>query len=106
MPMLSGELMVNIFKEGKTFVAYAPALDLSTCGKTRKKAEENFEEILEIFLTECVNDGTLGDVLASLGWQKRVRSWAPPKTIGHLSIPLPTLKIPRESHNQNTVKAV
>ena len=34
----------HIFKEGDTYVAYVPALDLSSCGATD---EGTFDEILE-----------------------------------------------------------
>ena len=35
-------LPVSVLKEGKSFVAYTPALDLSTAGKTLEDAQKNF----------------------------------------------------------------
>ena len=43
-------LPVTIFKEGKSYVAYSPALDLSTSASTYKKARIRFLEIVEFFL--------------------------------------------------------
>ena len=39
-------LPVTIFKEGKSYVAYSPALDLSTSASTYKKAQVRFSEIV------------------------------------------------------------
>jgi predicted RNase H-like HicB family nuclease len=47
-------LPVTIFKEGKAFVAYTPALDLSTAGKTEVQARRMFEEAVEAFLEELI----------------------------------------------------
>lgn len=89
---LQSVLPVTIFKEGKMFVAYTPALDLSSCGKTFKEAHANFKEAADIFFRECVRHGTLDDVLASLGWRKTSKppGWRPPEIVGHVNIPIPT----------------
>lgn len=47
-------LPVSVLKEGKRFVAYAPALDLSTSGKTYEEAKERFEEAVTLFFEETV----------------------------------------------------
>jgi len=79
---------VQFYKEGKMFIAYSQALDLSTCGKTYEEAKKNFAEALEIFLEECISMGTLPEVLESCGWQKVKRHWQPPIFIGTDDIPL------------------
>ena len=43
---------VSVFKEGKTFVAFSPVLDLSTCGDTLGKAQKMFQEATEVFFEE------------------------------------------------------
>ena len=43
-------LPVLFLKEDKMFVAYSPALDLSTCGKTFEEAKKNFGQAMDIFL--------------------------------------------------------
>jgi len=74
---------VSVFKEDKTFVAYSPVLDLSTCGKTLEKAQEMFQEATEIFFEELERKGTTGEVLTSLGWKKVNSSWFPPTEVSH-----------------------
>lgn len=41
---IKAELPVIIFKEGKKFVAYSPALDLSTCANTFEQVRKRFAE--------------------------------------------------------------
>lgn len=64
------QLSVMIIKEGDSFIAYAPALDFSTCGKSVEEAQRMFAEGVNIFLSECVKMGTLQDVLVDCGWSK------------------------------------
>lgn len=76
-------LPVTIFKEGKSYVAYSPALDLSTSASTYKKAQTRFSEIVEIFFEEVSEMGTLDAVLTGLGWQKIKSNWQPPVVISN-----------------------
>lgn len=39
--MVNLSFTVHIFKEGKTYVAYVPELDLSSCGTTKNEASKN-----------------------------------------------------------------
>jgi predicted RNase H-like HicB family nuclease len=41
-------------KEKESYVAFSPALDLSTCGQTIEEARKNFAEVLETFFEECI----------------------------------------------------
>jgi hypothetical protein len=81
-------LPVTIFKEGKSYVAYSPALDLSTSASTYKKAQIRFSEIVEIFLEELLEMGTLDMVLKDLGWQKIKSNWQPPVVISNYMQPM------------------
>jgi hypothetical protein len=76
-------LPVTIFKEGKSYVAYSPALDLSTCASTYKKAQVRFSEIVDIFFEELSEMGTLESVLTGLGWQKVKSNWQPPVVVSN-----------------------
>jgi len=79
-------------KEKGSFVAFSPALDLSTCGKTFEEAKKNFSEALDIFFEECIEMGTLHEVLESYGWEKSGKNgWKPPAYIGEDRIALPRL---------------
>ena len=78
---LKFNLPVSIIKEGDSFIAYTPALDLSTCADTYEKSKERFEEIVDIFFEEIIKRGTLEDVLSGLGWRKVKSEWNPPVII-------------------------
>jgi predicted RNase H-like HicB family nuclease len=66
----SCSLPVTIFREGKAFVAYTPALDLSSAGKTEAQARRMFTEAIEAFFEELIEMGTVESVLKELGWTK------------------------------------
>ncbi len=76
-------LTVVILKEGDKFVAYTPALDLSTYGKTLKEAQKNFVEAANLFLEEIKESDTVDEVLTGLGWTKLNREMVPPEVISH-----------------------
>ncbi|MDZ7726246.1 MAG: hypothetical protein U5L75_01560 [Candidatus Campbellbacteria bacterium] len=72
------QLTVNFIKHGRQVVAYSPALDISTVGKTEKKAKERFEELVDIFFEEIAEEGTTEQALKELGWRKVKKHWQPP----------------------------
>lgn len=78
-------LPVSILKEGKRFIAYSPALDLSTSGKTYSEAKRRFAEIVDIFFEEISKKGNLETVLKELGWRKVQSRWQPPIVISQES---------------------
>ena len=83
--MLEFNLPVSILREGKKFIAYTPALDLSTSAETYEKAKERFSEIVNIFFEELIKKGTLEDVLRDLGWRRIQRKWSPPVVVSQES---------------------
>ena len=74
---------VSVFKEGDTFVAYAPTLDISTCAESLAEVHSRFTELVQIFFEELVRLGTTDEVLESLGWHKSESSWNPPMEVEH-----------------------
>ena len=74
-------LPVQFIKQGKSVVAYSPALDLSTAGKNLSEARKRFSEIVKIFFDELIEAGTTQDVLTELGWtrQSKKSNWLPPQ---------------------------
>lgn len=78
---LSFNLPVLITKQNKRFVAYTPALDISTSGKTEKEAKARFVELANLFLEEIVEAKTAHEVLSELGWKKVQKVWTPPEVI-------------------------
>jgi predicted RNase H-like HicB family nuclease len=65
------EVSVHLLKEGNYFVAYCPALDLSSYGKTEAEARQAFNGAMKIFLEETEKRGTLEKELLNLGWALR-----------------------------------
>lgn len=74
-------LPVTILREGKRFVAYSPALDLSTSGTTFAQAQRRFIEAAHLFFEELADKGTTEIVLADLGWEKVRRKWQAPTLV-------------------------
>ena len=75
---MSGTLNVAIFKEGRTYIAYAPGLDLVAQGKNISDARKNFEELVDIYFEETVSKGTLEKDLLRCGWKKNAGVIHPP----------------------------
>ena len=75
------QLQVSFLKEGNRFVAYSPALDFSTSGKTLKEAQRMFDEGVNVFFDELEHMGTTEEVLMSMGWSKRGNSVEPPVVV-------------------------
>ncbi len=81
----------QVFKEGKTYVAYTPELDVSSCGRAEDKARLNLIEAVRLFLEEAGNMGTIDQILEEAGYVKRRGSLEAPKLISveRAKIPLP-----------------
>jgi len=75
---VNGSLNVAIFKEGRSYIAYAPALDLAAQGKSVKDVQKNFEDIFDIYLEETMTKGTLEKDLLRCGWNKQAGKMQPP----------------------------
>ena len=65
------QFTIQIFKEGRLYVAYAPQLDLSSCGGTEAKARQNLLEAARLFLEEAERMGTLRQILEEAGFVQR-----------------------------------
>ncbi len=74
-------LPVSILKEGKRFIAYSPALDISTSGKSHAEARRRFTEAVQIFFEEIMRVGTLEKSLTELGWKKSGSHLRPPLVV-------------------------
>lgn len=64
-----------VFREKKMYVAYAPELDISSCGHTAMEARKNIEEAVELFLEEAKKNGTLSQILEEAGFIKNRGEW-------------------------------
>ena len=63
------QFTTRIFKEGRTYVAHALELDVSSCGGTKEKAVKRLQEAVRLFLEGAEGMGTLNRVLKEAGYQ-------------------------------------
>ncbi len=76
------KVSVILLEEHGQFVAYCPALELSSYGETEKEAVVAFDDAVEVFFDETQRKGTLEKSLLRLGWilqQKPRPSYIPPR---------------------------
>ena len=59
-------------KEGDAIVSYAPALELSGCGKDEEEARKSFEIVLNAYIKYTIENGTLEADLVRHNWKKEV----------------------------------
>jgi predicted RNase H-like HicB family nuclease len=69
---------VQVFREGKMFVAHAPELDVSSAGETVQKAKIHLLEAVEAFVEEAQRMGTLTDILEEAGYERTPAGWKAP----------------------------
>ena len=86
MKSLSLRLPVFITKQGRRFVAYTPALDISTSGRSEKDVQVKFSGLAHLFIEEITEAGTVNEVLSELGWKKVQKKWNPPQMVSSNSI--------------------
>lgn len=71
-----------VFKEGKTYVAYCPELDLSSCGGSVEQAKEMLKTAIRLFLEEAEKMGTLDEILGEIQYTvNHDGCYVPPKII-------------------------
>ncbi len=85
------QFTTRIFKEGRTYVAHAMELDVSSCGGTKDKAVKNLKEAVRLFLQEADKMGTLDQILQEAGYHKINRKLKPPPFVSlrRISLALP-----------------
>ena len=85
------QFTTRVFKEGRSFVAHALELDVSSCGGSADKAIRNLKEAVRLFLEKCEKMGTLERVLDEAGCTKSGQKLRSPKLVSmqQISLPLP-----------------
>ena len=58
---------VQVWKEGKQFIAHAMPLDVASSGPTPDAARQAVDEAMRLFLTTAAEEGTLDEVLKDAG---------------------------------------
>ena len=81
---------VHVFKEGQTFVAYVPELDVSSCGSDPQEARKNIQDAVSGFLKTAAEMGTLREILEEAGYTLHENAWQSPEfvSLDRLSLPL------------------
>jgi len=71
----------QIFKEGEVFVAYVPALDVSSCADTDEGARKNIQDAVRGFLASSHERGTLREILSEGGYALEGGQWRAPEFV-------------------------
>jgi predicted RNase H-like HicB family nuclease len=71
----------HIFKEGETYVAHVPELDISSCGTTEDEARKNIQDAVRGFLETSSEMGTLDEILEESGFLREGQRWLPPEFV-------------------------
>ena len=80
--MISIEFDAIIFQEGKSYVAYCPELDVSSCGQDVEEARRNLKTAVRLFVEEAEKLGTLDDILREAGYQRNAKGkWESPRIV-------------------------
>ncbi|WP_375417233.1 hypothetical protein [uncultured Hymenobacter sp.] len=88
------EVLLVLDDDTGQYVAYCPALELSSYGDTEAEAEAAFEEALQFFIQDTAERGTLDRLLLALGWRlvkKPTPVYEPPR------LPIEVLNRPAHS---------
>ncbi len=72
---------VHIFKEGATYVAYVPELDVSSCGATEEGARKSIRDAVEGFIETSRDMGTLTEILEEAGYVREGDAWRAPEFV-------------------------
>lgn len=72
---------LQVWKEDGVYVAYAPELDVSSCGDSVREARQRLREAVALFLEEAAHQGTLEEILAESGFEKRAGTYVPRRVL-------------------------
>jgi len=86
--MQNFNIKVEVFREDDLYVALCPSLNLSSYGESVEGAKKSLIESVEAFIEECVDMGTLEDVLEESGFIKINKIWQPRQAIKEESLAL------------------
>jgi predicted RNase H-like HicB family nuclease len=82
------DFTAQVWKEGATYVGYAPDLDVPSCGDSVAQARARLREAVRLFLEECSRRGTLDTILFESGFEKLGRSYRPRRIIARAKVRL------------------
>lgn len=73
---------VQVWKEGKQYIAHAMPLDVASSGPSPEAARQAVDEAVGLFLTTAAEQGTLENVLEDAGYRRARREWQSPAWLG------------------------
>jgi predicted RNase H-like HicB family nuclease len=79
---------MDVWKAGTAYVAYAPELDISSCGDSVAEAKADLREAVTLFLEECSRKGDLDPILSESGFEKRDKSYRPRRILTRAKVRL------------------
>ena len=82
------DFTAHVWKEGTTYVSYAPELDVSSCGDSVAQARMRLREAVSLFLEECARMGSLETVLSESGFAKHGQTYRPRRIIARAKVRL------------------
>lgn len=93
--VLDLQLNVLVFQQGDYYVALCPSLNLSSYGDSVEEAKKGFDEVMESYLEDCEENGSLREDLIKHGWQlnDKDQNKAEPPPVVELDIPGGALRI-------------
>ena len=80
--MVRIEFDMIVFREAKSYVAYCPELDVSSCGRDIDEARANLKTAVRLFVEETERLGTLDQVLQEAGYVPDGKGgYTPPRVV-------------------------
>jgi hypothetical protein len=70
-------LSAQVWKEGTSYIAYSPELDISSCGKTAAQAKSSLRQAVSLFMEQAARMGTLATILEESGFERRGKTYRP-----------------------------
>ena len=72
---------IQIWREGKQFIAHAMPLDVASCGDTPDAARLALNQAVKLFVASAEEHGTLDDVLVEAGYIRENSRWQAPEWV-------------------------
>ena len=75
------DMNIRIWREGKTFIAHALPLDVSSAGDSPERARAALREAVDLFVATARDHGTLQEVLEECGYSLENDRWTAPQIV-------------------------
>ena len=75
------EYTIQIWKEGKQFIAHAMPLDVMSSGQTPEEARKALDEAVHLFLETAADMGNLDEILQEAGYEFESQNWRSPSWV-------------------------